>query len=417
MNYILKRKLSKILYYRYFDLLQSSTFLGDTKMIHYSKRMMKVVLPYVKSGILFDLSKNELKSHKFPCDLIADLDELATTGNLQYVLDYKSKIPTWLHDFISPQYLILHEFHRFLISKSITSKDELVSYLKRKNQFTELEEKLYHMLTYMDSANFSLGLINKYESNDDTNNVVNGNPLYGTLHNHTVFSDGIISISDVVDLAKLNKYNYIGISDHSGATLLGMDAQGITVQHDEIDRQNSDQQSVKLLKGIECEILSNGQLDLSDNDLERFDYVIIGIHSHYEMNKKEVNRRLIRAIENRYTDILAHPTCRLYGSKPGFIIDNHYIIDACVRNNVIIEINGNWKRLDLDPKYIQYAIDKGAVFELAADVHYKSDFIRINNAISIAETMAIPHERIINLMPYDNLVSYFDKLHHAKRVL
>lgn len=417
MNLTQKRNLSKILYYRYFDLLQSSTYLGDSPMIIFSKQMMKIILPFIKSGELFNLSDAELKKKGIPLVLILDKNELETKGNIAYIEEYKSNIPNWLHEFISPQYFNLKKLQEYIVSNSITCKNDMKALLNQRSHLSEFEKDLYHVLTYMDETNFPVFFINKFDSYTELRNSIYDIPLRGTFHNHSLFSDGVLSIKEISNLANFHKYEYIGLSDHSYSTLLGIDSKGLSIQHKEIDKHNCLNSSVKLLKSIECEILKDGSLDLSKDDLQKFDYTIIGIHSHFNMSKKSIHRRLIRAIENEYSDILAHPTCRLFGSKPGFRLDMNYIIDACVKNNVIIEINGNWKRLDLDPKHIKYAVNKGAMFELAADVHFEKDFFRINNAITISEALVVPKERIINLLTYDEVVSFFERQHKIKRRL
>ena len=114
------------------------------------------------------------------------------------------------------------------------------------------------------------------------------------------------------------------------------------------------------------------------------------------MMKKEAEHRLITAIENEYTSILAHPSSRILNKKVELFVDMYKIIDACIANNVIIEINGDPSRLDLDPKYIKYALEKGAIFSLDADTHTSNGFKNINNAIQMALDSNIPSDRIIN---------------------
>lgn len=120
--------------------------------------------------------------------------------------------------------------------------------------------------------------------------------------------------------------------------------------------------------------------------------------------------RLIKAIENPLTKILAHPSARIYKKKPPVNVDMHKIIDACIQNNIVIEINGDPSRLDLDPKYIGYALDKGAYFSVDSDTHSLNGFFNINNSILIARELNIPPERCINTFTSSELDEFFDSL-------
>jgi DNA polymerase (family 10) len=137
-----------------------------------------------------------------------------------------------------------------------------------------------------------------------------------------------------------------------------------------------------------------------------FDYVIVAAHRDTNMIKSDATNRLIKAIENPATNILAHPSSRLYGKNVGLFVDMQRVIDACIYNHVIIEINGDKDRLDLDPKYIDYALNKGAMFSLDSDTHSEAGFYSINNSISISEDYRIPPERIINTYQSFNFIEY-----------
>lgn len=143
---------------------------------------------------------------------------------------------------------------------------------------------------------------------------------------------------------------------------------------------------------------------------KELDYLIIGAHRNEIMSKKEATRRLIRAVENPNSNILAHPQSRIYQKKVGLYLDIHMIIDACRENSVVIEINGDPDRLDLSPEHIEYAVKKGIIFSLDSDTHTENSFKNINNAIKIAEAAHIPPEQILNVQPMPKLKSIFDKV-------
>lgn len=235
-----------------------------------------------------------------------------------------------------------------------------------------------------------------------------GSKIRGNFHNHTTFSDGTLSLEELISLAILHHREYIGISDHS-KKVNGVDEHSLEIQHQIIDKIRSTQ-NIHILKSIECEILDDGNLDLSPYCLEKLDYVIAAVHSNAQQPRKLMESRLIKAIENPLTKILAHPSARIYKKKPPVNVDMHKIIDACIQNNIVIEINGDPSRLDLDPKDIGYALDKGAYFSLDSDTHSLNGFFNINNSILIARELNIPPERCINTFTSSELDEFFDSL-------
>lgn len=143
--------------------------------------------------------------------------------------------------------------------------------------------------------------------------------------------------------------------------------------------------------------------------LSKLDYVIVACHRDEMMSKKDATNRIIKAIENKHSNILAHPLARLYQKKVGLYLDMHKVIDACIANQVAIEINGDPDRLDLSPEYIGYAINNGAMFTIDSDTHTEHSFKNINNAIRIAEDKLIPAEKILNIKPLNELKLFFYK--------
>ena len=143
---------------------------------------------------------------------------------------------------------------------------------------------------------------------------------------------------------------YLGICDHSKTAVYakGLNEQRVYAQHQEIDELNRKLAPFKIFKGIESDILSDGSLDYTDEILKTFDFVVASVHSNLRMDEEKATTRLIKAIENPYTTILGHPTGRLLLSRAGYPIDYKKIIDACAANKVVIEINANPLRLDLD---------------------------------------------------------------------
>ncbi|RYZ75274.1 MAG: DNA polymerase/3'-5' exonuclease PolX, partial [Proteobacteria bacterium] len=182
--------------------------------------------------------------------------------------------------------------------------------------------------------------------------------LRGALHNHSTWSDGVHTLEEMAVYCKDHlQLEYLGICDHSKSAFYanGLNEQRVYGQHQEIEALNTKLAPFRIFKGIESDILFDGSLDYPDEILKTFDFVVASIHSTPRMNEEKATSRLIRAIENPYTTILGHPTGRLLLSRTGYPIDYAKVIDACAANNVVIEINANPLRLDLDWRWHRYA--------------------------------------------------------------
>lgn len=195
--------------------------------------------------------------------------------------------------------------------------------------------------------------------------------IRGVIHSHTTYSDGQNTLEQMAHAAKDKGYEYILITDHSKAAFYanGLKEERVHQQLDEIDMINSRMDGFKIFKGIESDILNNGDLDYEEDILRQFDVIIASVHSNLKMDEDKANKRLIKAIENPYTKILGHPTGRLLLSREGYPIDHKKIIDACASNGVVMELNANPNRLDMDYKWIPYAVEKGVLISINPDAH------------------------------------------------
>ncbi|MCP4440836.1 MAG: hypothetical protein GY810_18090 [Aureispira sp.] len=195
--------------------------------------------------------------------------------------------------------------------------------------------------------------------------------IKGVLHAHTTWSDGATSLEELATYVKSLGYEYLGLTDHSQAAFYanGLKADRVLEQFKEVDKLNEKLAPFKILKGIESDILHNGSLDYPEEILKQFDFIIASVHAHLRMDKHTATQRLITAIKNPYTTILGHPTGRLLLSRQGYPIDHEAVIDACAKHNVIIELNANPHRLDLDYTWIPYALEKGVKITINPDAH------------------------------------------------
>lgn len=192
------------------------------------------------------------------------------------------------------------------------------------------------------------------------------------IHSHSNWSDGSNTLEEMADACIKQGFEYLVISDHSQTAgyANGLKEDRIKAQHKQVDELNKQLKPFKIFKSIESDILNDGALDYPDAVLKTFDLVIASVHSNLKMTEEKAMARLIKAIENPYTRILGHMTGRLLLSRNGYPVDHKKIIDACKANNVVIEINAHPRRLDIDWRWIDMAINKGVLLSVNPDAHF-----------------------------------------------
>ncbi|RYD86089.1 MAG: PHP domain-containing protein, partial [Sphingobacteriales bacterium] len=205
------------------------------------------------------------------------------------------------------------------------------------------------------------------------------------------------------------KLEYLGISDHSKSAFYakGLSIERVLQQHEEIDHLNKKLDGFHIFKGIEADILNDGALDYPDEILARFDFIVASIHSNLKMSEDKATARLIKAIENPYTTILGHPTGRLLLSRKGYDIDHKKVIEACAANNVVIEINANPLRLDLDWRWHQYALEKGVMLSINPDAHRISGFHDMKYGTIVARKGGLSKEQCLNALSLQDIKQVF----------
>lgn len=242
--------------------------------------------------------------------------------------------------------------------------------------------------------------------------LISYSDLKGSLHNHSTYSDGVHSLKDMALYLKeeLN-LEYLGICDHSKTAVYanGLSVERVEAQWQEIDALNQSLAPFKIFKGIESDILSDGSLDYPDEILAKFDFVVASIHGNLKMEEEKATARLIKAIENPYTTILGHPTGRLLLSRAGYPIDYKKVIDACAANQVVIEINANPLRLDLDWRWHQYALEKGVLLSINPDAHRKEGFLDMEFGVYVARKGGLTAEKCLNAFSLPEIEQYFKR--------
>lgn len=242
--------------------------------------------------------------------------------------------------------------------------------------------------------------------------------LKGVLHLHTRWSDGLNTLEEMAIAAQKLGYQYLGVTDHSKSAVYanGLSEGRVEAQQVEIQSLNKKLFPFKIFSGIEADILGDGSLDYSPEILSTFDFVIASIHSHLNMTEEKAMLRLLNAIENPYTTILGHLTGRLLLARAGYPVNHKLIIDACANNNVVIELNANPWRLDMDWEWISYAVEKGVKISINPDAHSIAGYQDIHWGISAANKSGVGSIPIFNTLSTAEIENWFTvKKNNAKK--
>jgi DNA polymerase (family X) len=232
--------------------------------------------------------------------------------------------------------------------------------------------------------------------------------IKGLFHFHTVLSDGNMGLEPAVQELKRLGFKYCGIADHSKTAFYagGIKDGDIQSYLEEIDRVNSLNPGFKIFKGIESDILSDGNLDYSDEILSGFDFVIIAIHSQFNMTEKQMTSRIIKGMQNRFATILAHPSGRLLLSREPYAVNITEIIEAASEYNVDLEINSSPFRLDLDWRHCRNARDKGVKMFINPDAHSIEGFEEFRFGVNVARKGWLEKKDIANTLETDKMSDY-----------
>jgi DNA polymerase (family 10) len=232
----------------------------------------------------------------------------------------------------------------------------------------------------------------------------------GLLHFHTTYSDAGNSLKEMITDAQKEGFEYAAVCDHSKSAVYanGLSEGRVLLQKQEITKIASSYK-LHIFQGIESDILQTGDLDYSTDFLGNFDFVAASIHSRFNMEEAEMTKRLIKAVENPYTDLLGHPSGRLLLSRDPYKFDVKKVIDACSANSVAIEINANPHRLDLDWRWIFYAREKDCLFSINPDAHSVEDISYIKYGILTARKGGVKNSEVINCFSLENFKKFLNR--------
>jgi len=235
--------------------------------------------------------------------------------------------------------------------------------------------------------------------------------LKGTFHVHSTWSDGTASIEAMTKKAQEMGLSYMGLSDHSktAAYANGLNEARLAKQILEIDNLNEGLRGFRILKGMECDILPDGALDLSDEMLSKLDFVIGSIHSRFDMSETEMTARVCKALGNKYLTMLGHPTGRLILDRPGFKVDLERVIDVAARTKKVIELNANPHRLDLDATHVRRAKEKGVMTSINPDAHSPKGLEDIEFGVHTGRRGWLRKNDVLNTMTLDSALKYLGR--------
>jgi DNA polymerase (family X) len=231
--------------------------------------------------------------------------------------------------------------------------------------------------------------------------------LRGDLQMHTTASDGKHSIEEMAQAARQIGYEYIAITDHSKAVTVanGMDEARTRENARKIRAANAAVGGIRILAGIEVDILKDGRLDLADDVLAELDVVVASIHSYMNMERSEMTDRMLAGIENPYTQIIAHPTGRLLLRRDAFAYDMERILDAARRRGVAMECNAAPDRLDLKDVYLRMAKDRGVRVVISTDAHSIRNLELMRYGVQMARRGWIEKKDVLNALPLPQMLA------------
>jgi DNA polymerase (family 10) len=232
--------------------------------------------------------------------------------------------------------------------------------------------------------------------------------IRGDLHLHSDLSpDGRMGLDEILLEAVDRGYEYVLITDHtSGLRFGGLDESGLEAQADAIDAMRANFPDLVVLHGAELNITRDGSLDIDDGTLDRLDLAVAGLHSFFDLDRSEQTARVIRALDHPVVRVLAHPTGRRIGARPGIDVDIDSVIASAIANDVALEVNGHRDRLDLSASHAATAVAAGALLAANSDAHRIGEMGNVANAVATMQRAGVAPDAVVNSWPADRFISW-----------
>jgi DNA polymerase (family 10) len=238
--------------------------------------------------------------------------------------------------------------------------------------------------------------------------LIERSDLQGLLHCHTNYSDGSNTVLEIGQACLTAGYGYVGITDHSDSAAYagGLSSGDLRRQREEVDAANMTLDGIRVLHGVEADILADGALDYDTATLARLDFVIGSIHSRFSMNRDEMTARLLAAMDNPHLAILGHPTGRLLLARNPYPLDLDRLFEKAARTGVAIEINADPHRLDLDWRLARQAKDAGVTLSIGADAHNLAGMRHVDLGVAVARKAWLTSADVLNARPLDGFLAH-----------
>lgn len=306
-----------------------------------------------------------------------------STGNREYIEEFNN-------------YLVENNFSKNKISTLVKSEEEIYSRSNLQYVPPVLRER---------KKAIELAKSNKIPK------LIEEQDLKGMIHLHSKWSDGKNTIKEMALESKRLGFSYMVICDHSKSAVYanGLSKERVKLQHQEIDKLNDENLGIRILKGIESDILIDGSLDYDDEVLKTFDLVVASIHSGFRISKIAMTKRIINALKNPYTTILGHPTGRLLTVRPEYELDIKEIIQCAADYGKIIEINANPYRLDLSWQNVIYAKENGVKIAINPDSHRVSTLKDIFIGVKVARKGWLGANDVVNCLDLKKFINLITK--------
>jgi DNA polymerase (family 10) len=233
--------------------------------------------------------------------------------------------------------------------------------------------------------------------------------IKGDLHLHSRYSDGAFSIKEMAEAAKERGYQYIAVTDHSQSLTVasGMSTAELKEQLKEIDQLNQEIKDFRIFKGVEVDILKNGELDFEDELLDQLDFVIASVHSYFNLEEEEMTERIIKAVENPHVNLIGHPRGRMLGGREAYAVDLEKVIEAAAASSTALEINASPQRLDLDAEWARKVKKAGGKISINTDAHHYKEYSDMELGVTTARRGWLEKEDVINTFSAAELLEFF----------